>query len=127
MKKFALPILANIVAFVGVPVACSFLESETLKEIWVLILVIGNSAYFFVQSNLFARKYKNLVELFVINVATMLLYMFFYIGQISLTFLIFYTVMIMLGMRDGNNRLKFKENLKILLESQEQQDDDEIK
>lgn len=127
MKKFALPILANMVAFVGVPVACSFLESETLKEIWVLILVIGNSAYFFVQSNLFARKYKNLVELFVINVATMLLYMFFYIGQISLTFLIFYTVMIMLGMRDGNNRLKFKENLKILLESQEQQDDDEIK
>ncbi|MFI3116104.1 MAG: hypothetical protein R3Y12_08205 [Clostridia bacterium] len=127
MKKFALPILANIVAFVGVPVACSFLESETLKEIWVLILVIGNSAYFFVQSNLFARKYKNLVELFVINVATILLYMFFYIGQISLTFLIFYTVMIMLGMRDGNNRLKFKENLKILLESQEQQDDDEIK
>lgn len=123
MKKFALPIIANIIAFACVPIACSFLDTETLRQIWVLIIVIGNSAYFFVQSNIYARYNKNIAEIFVINIITMLLYMHIYLGEITLTFLIFYTVMMILGLRDGNNRLKYREQLKQLATANEEKTD----
>ncbi len=119
MKKFIIPIIANIIAFVCVPIACTFLDSETLKEIWVLILVVGNSAYFFVQSNAFARKHKELVPLFIINIVTMILYMYIYLSNVNITFILFYCVMMMLGMRDGDNRRKYKEQLQKLVENAE--------
>lgn len=109
MKKFIIPILCNILMLAVIPFAFGFLDEETSKSAWVGMLVVGNSAYFFIQGQFFSSKHKGGWQLVIINILSTMCYMYVFITQIVLLYVAFYTMMMAFGIRVGSNKRKLDE------------------
>ncbi|MFI3228459.1 MAG: hypothetical protein R3Y09_13805 [Clostridia bacterium] len=109
MKKFILPVIANIIILAVLPFSFDFLDEGTAKSAWIGMMVVGNSVYFFVQGQFYSTKYKQGWILILINLISTLLYMYIFITQIVWLYIAFYTVMMALGMRVGSNKRKLIE------------------
>lgn len=104
MKKFIYLIIANICMLFLLPVAIKMSGGQDSTLAYTV--VFGNSIYFLVQSQIYSSKFDKPWLGMALNIPFILAYMFLYLGQFVINYLIFYVVMMFLGIRLGSVKKK---------------------
>ena len=107
MKKYMLPIIFNLIILIIVPF---FMKSQSgAKDVFIGMIVFGNSIYFFIQSQLFSSRNKKVGGLIMINCLFIIAFMLIFLKQIVALYIGFYLIMMVLGIRIGSNTRRINE------------------
>lgn len=109
MKKFLYLALANIAFLFLLPILIKHTEGENANNLIAQLVVLGNSLYFMFQSQFIASKNDKPWIYAIFNLPFILVYMYVFLAQIVPTYLIFYYVMMFLGIRIGSIKKKISD------------------
>ena len=107
MKKFIYPAILNSIVLFLIPKLLG--RGPNAMTLAIGLVVFGNAVYFLVQSKILATKYLKAWQIVILNEVFIVSYMFLFLGGFIVEYFVFYSIMMLLGIKLGINKKRIND------------------